>query len=212
MSREFLASVAAARSQASRHERASTMPSARSRKVRKLPLADDALGIVGVGADDAAGLPLVVGNRAVGKRVVRFLRIAVALHDEELFLDVGSFRAVHGLIEHRSDLVPDFRPHFRRGPAERPRMLAADDRLVWIVVKVEELMAPADPDRLTRIEHHADRGLQTLRPRARFAERRGGPVVTARQLSQFPAACQEGRRSRKFLCAIHRRHTCRSTI
>src|SRR5262245_65729485 len=45
----------------------------------ELPLADHTLGIVGVGAEDAADRAVVVRYRAVGEGVVRLLRIAVAL-------------------------------------------------------------------------------------------------------------------------------------
>jgi hypothetical protein len=50
---------------------------------RQPALADDALGVVGVGAEDAAGAPLLVGDRAVGEGVVGLLGVAVAMHDEE---------------------------------------------------------------------------------------------------------------------------------
>ena len=56
---------------------------------RQLPLADDARRVVGVGADDAAGAPLVVGHRAVGEGVVGLLGVAVALHDQQQRLVVG---------------------------------------------------------------------------------------------------------------------------
>src|SRR5262249_47932084 len=66
--------------------------------------------------------------------------------------------------------------HFRGRPAERPRMLAADDRLVGVVVEVDQLLAPADPDRLTRGEHDAHRGLEAARPEFGAAEGGGRPV------------------------------------
>ncbi len=97
---------------------ASLLPGAgigrRGRKLaqqRKLPLADDPLGVVGVGAEDAADRAVVCGNRAVREGVVGLFRIAVALHDEELGLDVGAFIAVHGAVTSmRADLVPDLAP------------------------------------------------------------------------------------------------------
>ena len=56
-------------------------------------------------------------------------------------------------------------------------MLAADDRLVGVVVEVDQLRPPADPDRLARGEHDADRGLQALRPGRRRPERSVRPVI-----------------------------------
>src|SRR5262245_58295006 len=102
----------------------------------ELPLADHALSVVGIGAEDAADRAVVVRYRAVGEGVVGLFRIAVALHDEELGLDVGALLAAHGLREHRADLGPEFAPYDGGGLAERPGMPAADDGLVGVVVEV----------------------------------------------------------------------------
>ena len=63
---------------------------------RQLPLADDALGVVGVGAEDPADAALVVRHRAVGEGVVGLLRVAVPLHDEQQRLVVSALVAAHG--------------------------------------------------------------------------------------------------------------------
>src|SRR5208337_5521839 len=49
----------------------------------KLALANYAPRVVGVGADDPAGAALVIGHRAVRERVVGFLWVPVALHDQQ---------------------------------------------------------------------------------------------------------------------------------
>ena len=168
----------------------------RNRKLAQqseLPLADDAPGVVGIGADDSARGALVVGNRAIRESVIGLLPISAALHDQELLLDVDPLVALHGGREHRRDLVPDFAPHFLGRPAERPRMLAADDRLVGIVIKVSQFISPADPDRLTGREHDPHRGLQTARPGLRFTQRRARPVVGTQPRAQFSAAGEKVR-------------------
>ncbi len=68
---------------------------------RELPLADHALGVVAVGAEDPADRAVVVRDRAVGEGVVGFFRIAVALHDQELRLDEGALIAAERRVQHR---------------------------------------------------------------------------------------------------------------
>ncbi len=157
----------------------------------ELPLGNHPLGIVGVGADDAADPTVVIRHRAVGEGVVGLLRIAVALHDQELLLDIGAFIATHRGRQHRADLRPDLAPHDAGRLAQRPRMLAADDRAIGVVVEVDELAAPADPDRLARGQHDAHRGLQAARPLCRRPERRRGPVQRPHARGQLAVAVQE---------------------
>src|SRR5262249_60663037 len=67
---------------------------------RQLTLADHALGVIGVGADDAGSIAIGVRNRAVGKGVIGLLGVAMPLHDQELLLDVGALVALYGLRQH----------------------------------------------------------------------------------------------------------------
>ena len=97
--------------------------------------------------------------------------------DEELRLDIGAFASFQRLRQHRADVGPDFLPHLGRRSSERPRMLAADDRLVRVIVEIGELRPPIDPDRLPRGQHDSDRGLQALWPRRRRAEQRLVPSI-----------------------------------
>ena len=158
---------------------------------RQLALADHALGIVGIGAEDSAGRAVRVRNRTVGEGVIGFFRKAVALHDQELGFDVGAFPFFHRPGEQRRDVLPDFVPHHPGRAAERPWMLAADDRLVGIVVEIDQLIAPADPDRLLRGEHDANGRLQALRPTIGRADRRAGPVKIPDQPGEFATADEQ---------------------
>ena len=152
---------------------------------RQLALADDALRIVAVGAKDAADLAVVIRYRAVGECVVGLFRIAVALHDQQLGFNVGARVAAHGLREHWPDVLPNFTPNHGGGLAERPGMLAADDRFVGIVVKIGQVLAPTDPNRLARGEHDADCGPKTLGPLSRCPQCRTSPVERLHQLSKL---------------------------
>ncbi len=67
-------------------------------------------------------------------------------------------------------------------------MLAADNRLVRVIVELEQITSPADPDRLARGEHYPGGGLETLRPVGQRAEGGGRPVEGADALAHFAAA------------------------
>ncbi len=131
---------------------------------RELALADHPLGVVAVGAEDAAGRAVFGRDRAVGEGVVGLFGVAVALHDQELGFDIGALVAAHRRGEHGPDVAPDLAPDLGRRTAQRPGMLAADDRFVGVVVEIDQVPPPADPDRLARGEHDADGCLEALRP------------------------------------------------
>ena len=80
----------------------------------QLALADHAQGIVGVGADDAAGTAVVVRYWTVGEGVVGLLRIAVALHDQEQGFVVGALVAAQ-----RRARAPTCGPRSRARPPRR---------------------------------------------------------------------------------------------
>ena len=80
--------------------------------------------------------------------------------------------------------------------AERPGMFAADDGFVGIVIKIDQLLAPTDPDRLQGGQHDPDRHLQTLRPGVGRPKGCPAPVVTSHEAAQFTASCQEITHSR----------------
>ncbi len=155
---------------------------------RQLPLSDDALGIVRVGAKNPADRAVIRGNRAVRKGVVGFFGVAVALHDQELGFHIGALIAAHGLRQHRSDILPDFVPDDGGRLAERGRMLTAYDRLIRIVAEIDEVGSPADPDRLPRCQHDADGGAQAFRPSFLGAERGAFPIETRDQFRELAFA------------------------
>jgi hypothetical protein len=71
---------------------------------------------------------------------------------------------------------PDLLPDLARGGAQRPLVALAQHRDVRVVVQVDQIPAPAHPDRVPRVEGDLERGLQALRPDLQRAERRAGPV------------------------------------
>jgi hypothetical protein len=91
---------------------------------RELALANDTLGVIGIGAENATRAALVVGHGAVGEGVVGLLRVAVAHHDQEQRFVVSPFILTHSRLRAWSDFVPDFMPHDRGGLAQRLRVLA----------------------------------------------------------------------------------------
>src|SRR5262249_49859063 len=68
---------------------------------------------------------------------------------------------------------------------ERGWVLATDDRFVRIVVKIDQVFAPADPKRLTRGQDDAYRGLEAFRPAIRGADRRALPVEPTHEAGHF---------------------------
>ena len=57
----------------------------------ELALADHPLGVIAIGAEYTAGRAVVGRDRAVGESVVGLFGVAIALHDQELLLDIGAF-------------------------------------------------------------------------------------------------------------------------
>ena len=161
---------------------------------RHLPVTDHSRRIGGVGADDAARHPVIVRNWTVGEGIIGLLGVAVALHQEELLLDIGAFDPAHGGGQQRLDIGPDFLPDDLGRLAQGVGVLAADDRLVGVVVEVDQLGAPADPDRLAGRQHDADCRLEALRPGGRRSERIVVPVMGTDQRPQFAAPREEQER------------------
>ena len=79
-------------------------------------------------------------------------------------LVIGSLVPEHRRFGAGTDLVPDLSPDLRRGLAQRPGMLASDDRPVGIVVEIDQLVSPPDEHRLTRGQHDPHGRLETLGP------------------------------------------------
>ena len=77
------------------------------------------------------------------------------------------------------------------GRPERGGMFAADNGFVRIVIELDELLAPAEPEGLARGEHNPHGGLQALRPCLNRAKRRGGPVERAHANTHLTAAPEE---------------------
>src|SRR6185436_7673905 len=97
-------------------------------------------------------------------------------------------------VQHRRDHIPDLRPDLLARPAERPRMLPAEDLGVGIVVKHDALGAPIEDDGETRADADAQRAAQALRPGLDRPERALRPVERADALAHFAAAGEPSRR------------------
>src|SRR5262249_62103718 len=113
------------------------------------------------------------------------------LHDQELRLDIGALLAAHRLRKQWRYLAPDLAPDLRRRPPQRPWVLAANDGFVGIIVEIDQLLAPADPDRLLRGQHDADRGLQVGRPMLGRADRCAGPIAAVHDRGKLAAPHDE---------------------
>ena len=152
--------------------------------------ADHPVGIVGIGADDAADAAIIVRDRRERKCVIGLLVIAVAMHHQQLGFRIGRL-APHGGFDAFLDLIPDFGPDLACGPAQRTRMLAADDRQIGVVVEIDQLRAPPHPHGLARGQHDAKTCLQRPGPILRWAQRRIGPVQRTDGLAHLATTLQE---------------------
>ena len=139
--------------------------------------ADDAVGILADHAQHADHGACVVAQRTIGERVVRLLRVAGPLQEQEQGLVPGRLpRGQHGA-DARADIVPDLRPHFAGRPAQRPRVLAAEGVApVGGVAEKRQTRSPGHPHRKAGRQHDVHRRLQALRPGAGRPERGGRPV------------------------------------
>ena len=150
---------------------------ARSRSVaiRRAPITP--VGLLDHDAEHPGGVAVVVGERAVGERVVGLLRVAAALQEQLQRLVPRGVARLHHLLDARADVRPDLRPHLVRRPAERPRVLGAQRVVaVGVVVEERELRPPRHPHREARGEHDPHGGPEARRPAGRRPQRRRGPV------------------------------------
>src|SRR5581483_7142415 len=102
--------------------------------------------VIAVSAEDTADAAVVGRNWAIRKGVIRFLRVSISLHDQELRFYECPLVASHSSCQHRADVGPDFVPHLVRWAPRRPRMFSSNDGFVLIVVKINQLLAPANPN------------------------------------------------------------------
>jgi hypothetical protein len=158
--------------------------------------ADDPLGLLGDHAQHARDPVVVVGQRAVGERVVGLLRIAAALEEQEQRLVPGRPAGVEHGLDARPDVLPDLGPDLARRGAERPGLLDPERRPVGVVAEEGELVPPRHPHRVARAQHDPDDGLQALRPARDRPERGRRPVVALDARAHLAAAGGEIRRAR----------------
>ena len=114
----------------------------------KLAFAQHAPRVFNYHTKHAGVLSVGPRQRTVGKRMVGFLRIPVPLQDQRKRLLPRSLSGIKHPVNPGSDLLPDFRPHFRDRPAQRPRMLLAQSGAgIAVVVENGQLRSPCHPHR-----------------------------------------------------------------
>ena len=123
--------------------------------------------------------PSGIGERAIGKSVVRLLGIPAAFKDQQQRLFPGSLACLHHLLDARADVLPDLVPHLRRGLAQRPWVLLAQSgAAIGVVVEEGEIRAPCHPHGKARCEKNSNHGLEAVGPCGGRPQGSRGPVET----------------------------------
>ena len=138
---------------------------------------------------------IVVRDRAVGKRKVCFLGIAVPLHQQKsLVIPRALAFAQHspGLGTNRD--IPNLMPQLWCGGAQGSRMTGAQHWNIRIVIDIDVLGTPPDEHRITGMQHDPDRRFQAVRPILEWPERGRGPIEGADAVTHFSAAKPEVRK------------------
>src|SRR6185503_20494153 len=151
------------------------------------------------GGEDPIDRAFGAAHRTERKREVAFFGIAAALENQQLILRPSRLAGLEHALEHRRDHVPDLGPNLTARPAERPRVLLAQDFGIAVVVEDRTARTPIDDDRKPGPEADAERAPQTLRPGFNRAEGRACPVESSTECAHLAAARQEvigGSRSR----------------
>ena len=135
--------------------------------------ANDALRFFCHDAEHTRDAAIIVGQGAVGERVIGLFRKATALKKKKECLVIGGLAAAQHALNARANIGPDFRPNFTGARTESPGMLQTESWSIGIVIKHREFVAPSHPHRVTRREQYVDDGAQTLRPEADRSQRSG---------------------------------------
>lgn len=125
--------------------------------------------------DDSAA---VVAHRRVAEAEVRDLRRRPALHRYRQIVRMKRDAARH-LRQRRPDRVQGLGPDLVQRPAQRLRMLGAENRHVGVVVEHRQLRAPGKEHRLAAVTHEPPEREDRLRPAGDHAERRALPIEIA---------------------------------
>src|SRR6185437_3668793 len=133
------------------------------------------------------------GDRGIAKGIIGLLRVAIAFHDQELRLHIGPGVFLHHRMQHRPDLPPDGLPHHGSRHTQRFRVFTSHNGDIRVVIKFDEIFAPAEPYRLAAIKHNADTGTQTLGPGFHRPQRCRRPIVVTDTLAHLAAARKEFR-------------------
>ncbi len=140
--------------------------------------------------EDAVNAAGFATNGAVGEGEVALLGVSISLQKQQQIVGPGGFAAGHDVLEHGADDVPDLRPAFTAGTAERGWMLGADDVAVGVVVEHHQVRPPPNKDGEAGVQADADGRAEALRPIPNRAQQATDPIVRAHQGAHFAAAGQ----------------------
>ncbi|KKN82588.1 hypothetical protein LCGC14_0307750 [marine sediment metagenome] len=157
------------------------------------PLRHNFAGCLDAGAEQAGHRAVVVGDRSVGEREVRFFWITVPVERQLKVVHVNGIIR-EDTVHQRADLVAHLWPDVEEGTAKRIALPRAEHRRIALVVDEGAVRPPGHKHRLTRVEQHPDQSGQGLGPCIRRPEGRRLPVVGAEPLSHLAASEKEGDR------------------
>ncbi len=98
------------------------------------PLAEDTLGRLGHGGEDAADAAALVTDRAEGEGEVALLGVAAVVEEDELVLRPGRVAPREHAGEHWADDFPDLGKALHSSLPHCNRMFRADERAIGVVL------------------------------------------------------------------------------
>ena len=119
-----------------------------------LALADDLLGCLMARAEDAADLAGLVADRGIEEREVRFLVIALPVHDQLDLVHVGRLARIAARHD-RAHAVDEFGPDLEEGPSQGGGMVAPEDLRIAVVVEHRLIGTPGHEHRLVGVQDDA---------------------------------------------------------
>src|ERR1700689_1626515 len=153
------------------------------------PLADHAVGFFGYYAQMPGNRAVVSSQRTVRKSVISLLTISAPLQKQKQRFIPRRLTGLEHSLNARTNVVPDFLPHFARRLSQCPRVFLPERHpRVVIVVEKGEFRSPAHPHGKARREQGANNGFQALWPLFDGTERGLRPIEFTYQLPQRPSA------------------------
>ena len=113
------------------------------------------------------------------------------IDEQQLSLVQHGMTAGQNAAKVRFQGLPDLRPALRRRPAERVRVLVAQNGQERVVVDLNEFFSPIQHDRQSRGEHRSDGGVEFGRPFRACAEWGVRPFHAVEQTAIEPGSASE---------------------